>query len=262
MIESNGSRLRGAERALSTIWIVAPLAAALLLLPFIGPDTGDLNRRPAPLPAPAAEIVRDGTFFDDMAGWLGEQIPGRAEIRRAAAKINNRLFRDVDSAQIAKGRKGWLFFRPALDTPFNAQYDPAAVRQGVVRLKNLIEARGKTFRMVFAPHKPSAYSDYLIGHDRIRQRQGARYLEIFHELMRAEPVDGFIDAWAAMKAAAASRRPNVIYFPRDTHWTAEGASVVSRLLIESLGPGLFEEGIVKAGQPFKVVPELVRYSGL
>lgn len=219
------------------IVVALPLLAGLAALPLVTPDTDDLNRPPVRLPDLGSDRLLDPDTYAGIAGWLGDRIVFRRDIRAAEAWIDDKIFDDAGSATVIAGRDGWLYLEQALARGAEPDFDPLSVRDGIVALKRDVEAAGKTFLFVYAPHKPTIYPGKLSRHDRRRQAAARERLEDFRALMRQAPVPGFIDVWDDMEAAA-DAAPEPLYHARDTHWTALGASVLAGAVVDRLDPGL------------------------
>ncbi|MEJ8575009.1 alginate O-acetyltransferase AlgX-related protein [Microbaculum marinum] len=249
------------EKILIAAVTAGPLVAVLAGSPLLGPDTGDLNRDPLPFPDLAAADALDAATYGEVGAWLRDRVPLRRQVRAIDTRIDRGLFGDIDDAMILQGRDGWLYFEPAIANGLAPGFEPEAVREGILGLKSQVEAAGKTFLFAFAPHKPTVYPQYLSERDARRQDRVRARLDEFRELMRREPVGGFIDAWSDLEAAARTA-PEPLYYPRDTHWTPLGAVALTRRIVATLDPGLDTALEASRGKPRKYVPDLARYAGL
>lgn len=253
--------MRRYEKLLIAAVTTLPLLAVLIGAPLIAPDTGDLNRNPVPFPDVSARDLLDAEAYGDVGAWLRDRVPFRRRVRALDTKIDRGVFHDVDNAMIVQGRDGWLFFEPALGLGLADDFDPADVRDGIVRLKSEVEAAGKTFLFAFGPHKPTIYPDQLLDRDQRRQARVRERLEDFRDLMRREPVGGFIDGWDELEAAKTDA-PEPLYYPRDTHWTPLGAVALTRKIVETLDPTLPATLSQTRGKPRDYIPDLVKFAGL
>lgn len=253
--------MRRHEKILAAAIVALPLALGLLGAPLTRADTADLNRLPTRFPEIRLSAMLDAETYADIGAWLRDRMPLRAKIRTLEAKFNRGVFRDVDDPAILQGKNGWLYFDPAISLGLRHDFDPADVRAGILRLKQEVEAAGKTFLFAIAPHKETIYPQNLMDRDRRRQEIVRERLESFRELMRREPVDGFIDAWDELEAAAAAS-PTPLYYPRDTHWSPVGAIEMSRLVVKALAPDMPFNLNPTLGRPRPYTPDLVQYSGL
>lgn len=253
--------MRGYEKILVSIAVALPLAGLFVAAPLLRPDTGDLNRNPVPFPEVGATDFVNGEGFSAVGSWLRDRVPLRRALRRLDARIDNGVFGDLDTLMVLQGRDGWVFFEHAIGRGLEPDYDPATLRAGIARLKDEVEAAGKTFLYAVAPHKPTIYADHLGERDRRRQTVVRERLERFRALMRRAPVEGFIDAWDDLERAA-KQSPEPLYHPRDTHWTTPGAAVMTRAIVDHLAPGLSASLAIARGKPREVLPDLVRYAGL
>ena len=249
------------EKRLIAAVVTLPLVAVLIGAPLVAPDTGDLNRNPVPFPDVSARDMLDAEAYGNVGAWLRDRVPFRRHVRYVDTKIDRGVFRDVDNPMIVQGRDGWLFFEPALALGLAPEFDPADVRAGILRLKTEVEAAGKTFLFAFGPHKPTIYPDYLSDRDQRRQARVRERLEAFRDLMRREPVDGFIDGWDELEAARADA-PEPLYYPRDTHWTPLGSAPLARRIVDALEPGLSASLEMERGRARKYIPDLVKFAGL
>jgi hypothetical protein len=72
-----------------------------------------------------------------------------------------------------------------------------------------------------------------------------------------------VDGWAALLAArAADPEGSALFYAEDSHWTPTGAIAAIRPLIESFGPGLWNDADVTPGRPRRRVMELASQLGL
>ncbi len=253
--------MRGYEKILVSLTVALPLAALFLAAPLLRPDTSDLNRFPVPFPRVGAHDLLNGDAYAAVGAWLRDRVPLRREVRKLDARIDNGIFGDLDNVLLLPGREGWVFFEPAISRGLDPDYDPANQRAGILRLKEIVESAGKQFLFAVAPHKPTIYSDHLDERDRRRQSIVRERLERFRDLMRREPVEGFVDAWDELESAARAS-PVPLYYPHDTHWNALGAAAMTRTLVEHLAPGLTASLEAVRRKPRVVRPDLMIYSGL
>lgn len=253
--------MRRYEKIFAAAIVAVPLVLGFLGAPLTRADTADLNRLPTKFPEIRVSAILASETYADIGAWLRDRMPLRAKIRTMEAKFNRGVFRDVDDPAILQGKDGWLYFDPAISLGLRYEFDPADVRAGILRLKTQVEAAGKTFLFAIAPHKETVYPQYLMDRDRRRQEIVRERLESFRELMRREPVGGFIDAWDTLEAAAAAS-PTPLYYPRDTHWSPVGAIEMSRLVVEVLAPNMKFNLNPKLGRLRPYTPDLVLYSGL
>ena len=252
--------MRRFDHIVISVVVGLPLVFGLAARPFVTPNTEDLNRPPVGLPNLGPGDLLDPDTYAGIAGWLGDRIAFRRDIRAAEAWIDDRIFDDAGSATVIAGRDGWLYLEQALARGAEPDFDPHSVRDGLVALKRKVEAAGKTFLFVYAPHKPTIYPGNLSRHDQRRQANARARLEEFRALMREEPVPGFIDVWDEMTAAA-DTAPEPLYHARDTHWTALGASVLARAVVDRLDPGLAASLVATPNGTYSKVFDLARMRG-
>lgn len=249
------------DKLLSVAFVAGPLVALLAAVPFVLPDTDDLNRTPVAFPELSPGSLVSTDTYSDIGLWLRDRVPLRAKLRRLDARVNRGLFRDVDATAIVDGRDGWLFYDQSLANALKPGFDPGRIRTGIARLEQIVTGSGKTFRFAIAPHKPTIYPQFLRDRDRERQNHARERLEQFREAMRADPVPGFLDVWDEMEAAAAASR-SPIYLPRDTHWAPQGAAVMAEAVVNSISPHIFETAVLSERGSRSYTPDLVKISGL
>jgi SGNH hydrolase-like domain, acetyltransferase AlgX len=253
--------MRRYEKYLIAAVVAGPLLMALVGAPLLRADTDDLNRNPVAFPSITLSGLLQSETFGSIGAWLRDRVPLRREVRNLDTKIDRGVFHDVDDKMLLQGREGWLYFEPAIALGLRPDFDPDDVRSGILRLKEEVESAGKTFLFAFGPHKPTIYPQYLADRDAQRQTVVRERLEAFRTLMREQPIDGFIDAWDVLEAKARSAS-EPIYYPRDTHWTPLGASAMTRLIVDSLRPGLSKSLVETEGKPRPYIPDLVKFAGL
>ena len=258
--------MRVYEKILVSAVVALPLVAAFVGAPFVRPDTSDLNRTPATFPDIAAGDLLDADEYASISAWLRDRVPLRRQVRYVDTKIDREIFGEINTGNVLLGRDGWLFFEPAIGLALQPGYDPDDLRAGITRLKRQIEAAGKRFLFVVAPDKPTIYPQFLRERDLRRQTEVDARLEQFRDVMRREPVGGFIDVWDEM-AAAAGLASEPIYFPRDTHWTTQGSLVAADMILDRLAPerpgepDLSASLAVKRVRPRDFIPDLVKNAG-
>ena len=67
------------------------------------------NRRLAQMPAFRWEALLDGSWFDDFATYLQDQVAFRDSWINLESAVNNILFAKVEENDILLGKDGWMF---------------------------------------------------------------------------------------------------------------------------------------------------------
>lgn len=166
------------------------------------------------------------------------------------------LLSDSGSPQVVVGRKGWLYFRPALNSALGAgRMEPdemTRLADALAAMADRLALRGTRLVLLIAPDKASVYPQYLPcyilpGSTGLTDR--VRLLTLLKERGVLAP-----DLFSLFQASGAP-----LYLQTDTHWNARGAWLAFDALFRSAGlnsPWQFlpEDFIIPVKAPGDLVP--------
>jgi hypothetical protein len=209
----------------------------------------DLVTEPSQLGEPAA--------WNDVAAALADRIPLRVHLTRLLRGVERDLLgrRRFDKVIVCPGP--WLYYAQSLDrVPVTAQ----RLEQAMDALRAQVDDGRRRFYLAPPPDKVSIYPEFLCSHRLVYERNRARR-DTLHEHFAASRSPELIDTWTPMLNAKASS-PEPLYFQTDTHYTARGAAIYAKTLIDGISPGLWGEPRVSVGPPSLQRRDLTELAGL
>jgi tetratricopeptide (TPR) repeat protein len=158
-----------------------------------------------------------------------------------AATTTNAAHRQGSAHVIARGASGRLFYESYANEftdIANTVKDPLFQLQDVIRWKRLLETRGRLLKLrglrlyiLIAPDAHFIYRDEVPPHIVLPSRSPAQqFTELFSGIDNVTIVN-------PEKALIAARGGIDVYKVNDTHWSAHGAFVAYRCLLDALPPG-------------------------
>jgi hypothetical protein len=248
-------RWRRIDRAILVAVFVALWVPAALLL--AGVHASQIENRPlATLPPVTLGGLADGTWAAGVDAFVEDNIAPRG----LAVRLRGRAYLAVHSTgstQVIAGRGAWLFPRDALDpTCRHTAADVAAALDSAMDLAG----RGITFRFLAIPDKQSIYPAQLESNPfpvgcTEQQRAALRQAIADHATIA-------LDGWSLLQGIPRGSGPTLLYYPRDTHWTALGAIPVLKALVTSIQPGLWSDADVVEQGTWRHRSDLTRQLGV
>ena len=218
-------------------WLAAPLVMIAL-----GAGSGFANlerRRPAKLPELPAGAILDSRFYAQLGDYFGDRVPLRVQAVAADSWIDLNLFGDSPSSQVVLGADGWLFSRQSLMAACGNPPSPQKVVATIRGIDRILRASGRRFIFLVAPNKEAIYPEYLGPAQSLAGCSRAFRQELRSQLQQAALPDA-IDLWQALDSLK-QRLDREVYFPHDTHWTADAALEATRRIVERLDPALWDD---------------------
>lgn len=241
------------------LWLGTLLALPPLLLAAGQRPALVEQRLPAEAPGFSAGRLLDTAWYRQIADWFADRLPWRDRAIEAGALIDFALFDESPSPQVRIGSEGWLFLQDDLAVPCHTAGSIRAAVEEIALLERALQAAGKQLLFIVAPDKSAIYSDRL---GSLAAEAGCALANrtAFRELLAEAGIDGYLDTWAILAAAAAG--PRLAYHRLDTHWNDFGAGAVAAAAVEHLAPGRWDPGdFVLVGSESRV-GDLGRLMGL
>jgi hypothetical protein len=241
------------------VWLGTLLALPPLLLAAGQRPALVEQRLPAEAPGFSAGRLLDTAWYGQIADWFADRLPWRDRAIEADALIDYVLFRESPSPRVRIGSDGWLFLRDDFAVPCHPAGSVRAAVDEVALLDRALQAAGKQLLFIVAPDKSAVYPDRL---GRLAAETGCALANraTFREQLAEAGIDGYLDTWAVLEAAAAGPRP--AYHRLDTHWNDFGAGAVAAAAVERFAPGRWDPGdFVLVGSESRV-GDLGRLMGL
>ncbi|WP_298181319.1 hypothetical protein [Saccharomonospora sp.] len=237
------------------------------------------NRALAPFPSPG-----DGwSFFTDLGPWATDHLVFREDAVHAADAISRGLFGEpapfgnksndagpiqapppppdhVEYPAVVEGKDEWLYLGDEISSHCQLEQPLEETVARLRKLRNGIEATGRTFITVIAPDKASLIPEHLpdtyLGKD-CHQRM----VDEFWQRMSAEDYvldlrDDLLD-WGEQLGEP-------VYGPQDAHWSDEGGVLMARAVAERLRPGISDTWKVTPTEEWRVpadIPPLIGRDG-
>lgn len=224
------------RKAFITIFVF--LVAAPLIFFVFGFEMKSTDRRSlASCPAPSIKGLEDRSFFSSYEGFFNDHFPFRAALIKAKAVIDFRLFGASPAPSLHIGTDNWLYLKKDLvDFRKNSCADREAMRRLARDLRSLegaVEASGRRFLFFVAPNKMTIYPEYA-GVEPF-PTCGKSRLDLLKEAFAEFPLKNQIRVDELLLDAKKTRQ---VYMKNDSHWSYNGAKIVSDEMIERVAPGL------------------------
>ena len=132
---------------------------------------------------------------------------------------------------------------------------------GIKQFGDMLAGHGITFIFTLAPNKAAIYPEKLGTLLHRANRCLIQRRVKTQRLMAQRAAAYFVDLWSDFFAAKSiAQRP--LYLSLDTHWTATGAALASKDVVNRLHPGLWDDGALVVSPPSMVLGNLTYMNGL
>ena len=217
--------------------VLMPVALLGVNGPWYG--RGDLEIRGR---APFPKKFSPGTFRD-LDEWFSDRVGLRFPLIFAGTELHIGLLRRPLDRHIFFGRNGWMFWTDDAETTPATMADARGRLRfsstELTRVDGHLRAVGERFRQcgipfltVIIPNKQTIYGEHLFS-DRGTSR-ATRWDALLAGL--SEPARSvMLDPRPAMREAAASAAPMLLYPKTETHWNELGAFHGYRIIMNALG---------------------------
>ncbi len=222
------------KKTMSLVFVL--LFLALCLLPSVGLLlTGGSGAAANQVLAAKPVFVRaDGSVNPDglteLAGYVNDRFSLRQEAVTLWAGLNAGLLHSSVTDKVVLGRDGWLYFQPTLadysrTAPLSERELWCAARR-LYLLQEYAQAQGGQFLFTVAPNKNTLYADQMPA---LPRNDSPSNTERLYEQLAAMGVS-HLDLAAVFRA-----QDELLYFPRDSHWTSRGAALAADAILSALG---------------------------
>jgi 3',5'-cyclic AMP phosphodiesterase CpdA len=216
------------------------------------------NRDPAAVPRVGIDNVADGSFFAAMDRFVTDNLPIRTQAVAVQAAIDYRLLGGTTNPDVMRGTDDWLFLTGELRPRCDFDVDTLLAR--VDEAAAAFERAGKPFRYVVVPDKHAIYPERVLpGSTEGSCTDAAR--DRLKAGLQARPGVA-IELWTPLLVEKARDPGKPLYYVQDAHWTALGATVGLRALVQSLAPGAWDDAEVVVGGEQRHSSDLAKLIGL
>jgi acetyltransferase AlgX (SGNH hydrolase-like protein) len=243
--------------------IVSGLFLAMLFAPLVAGAFGYQpkaieNREIADFP-PLRNMFSDAEFLDHLQRAANDRLPFRAEMVTAGAWVDMSLFKVSYNPLVKIGNDDWLFSTAEI---YGGCKDPIGSKvDGIRQFGDMLASHGIRFVSTVAPNKASIFPEKLGTLLRSANKCSIRRRKRTQKLMEEQANAYFVDLWAdLLTAKSTAQRP--LYLSLDTHWSATGAAIASKAVINHLHPGLWDDAALVVSPPEMVPGNLSRMNGL
>ncbi len=214
-------------------FIVIYLLVCLVPLITVGmsQDTSASEKREsAEFPKAVSEGKLNTQYFTQFDAWFSDHMGGRSFLVKAQTAMKEKLFGESAESSVILGKNGWLYYADTEDdychvrTMSDRNIDNAA--QILSMLQTYCRDNGAEFVFTVAPNKNTLYADNMPA--RYTQAKGRSNLEALTTALYEYGVK-YADLTMAFRM-----EDKVLYQPRDSHWTYEGAMLAYRTILDSL----------------------------
>jgi alginate O-acetyltransferase complex protein AlgJ len=289
-------RPRHGTQTFSLISAMIFFLVPVLALAVLGPSETTENRRRADFPS----VTGGWQFFGGLSPWANDHLAFKAGAINVVDFVSREIFgerpdlgrdtqrpvgpvapppppptttrtgppdskdRDTKATSgyqsVVEGRDDWLY----LGFDIQGKCEPSQTQDEMLArlraLRTAVEQSGRKFVLVIAPDKTTVEPFYL-PKDYTGKACAAQASDKFWKSMTVEP--GVVDLRGAIREES-NRLNRPLYFPQDTHWTFEGALLMTRILADHLKPGTSDPWKVLPGPEWKGaadLPNLIGSSG-
>ena len=155
--------------------------------------------------------------------WLGDHFPSRTRVVQWYGIVRHRWLGEP-SSRVVVGRDDWLFYtgemtvEDLLGRDRLSEAELTDWRRALEGRRAWWRERGAEYLLVLVPNKSTVYPEKLPAFLRAQTRPGKLDQLLSHLREQKSPVP-LLDLRPALRAAKAQQ---IVYWPTDSHWNAEG----------------------------------------
>ncbi|MGH3516424.1 MAG: alginate O-acetyltransferase AlgX-related protein [Haloechinothrix sp.] len=267
-------RPRHGRRQITALVCAAVFFAPPLLAQVLGVSAAEIeNHRLASFPRPT-----DGWgFFTGLSAWATDHLVFRGEAIAATDAVSRGMFgeppslgtgpqqsgplvvdkqkarpRPIPVPQVVEGEDDWLYLGAEIESRCNQENALDRTFEQLHRLRDGVEATGRTFVLVVAPDKLTIVPEHVPD----RRANRACISEATDEFWRrVRAVDFIVDLRGPLRSWG-DQLGTPVYPRLDAHWTDEGGVLMTRALAEAAQPGISDEWAIEPGEPWTVPADL------
>ena len=167
--------------------------------------------------------------------WLGDHFPSRTRVVQWYGIVRHRWLGEP-SSRVVVGRDDWLFYTGEMtveDLLGRDRFSEAELtnwRRALEGRRAWWRERGAEYLLVLVPNKSTVYPERLPAFLRSQARPGKLDQLLSHLREQKSPVPR-LDLRPALRAAKAQQ---IVYWPTDSHWNAEGLAAACDAIMARL----------------------------
>jgi len=165
---------------------------------------------------------------------FNDHLAARKQLTAAHARLRMRMLHSSPTPRVWVGRDEWLFYNHNSDPLYHLRTDPDMPEhldlwtRDLSARRELVEAGGGRFLVVFAPNKQSIYPEYL---STDHWQTGPTTLDRLLERCRRDSKLQILDLREPLLAAKSTGQ---IYLRFDSHWNQMGAYYAYAAIVKAL----------------------------
>jgi len=210
------------------------------------------NRSLAPYPDFEVSKLADPAYYKAVNTYLKDHLAERAAFVEANTAVMILAFRQSPNPDVYLGSNGWLF---AAHPEQCAGVPPNVTAERLIAIGKDLRASGRRLVVLVAPSKETVYPEHLGYFAPAWSRCVIQQTdELRNDLQRAKDID-VLDALGLLRALKRSPQ-EPLYFRTGSHWTEAFSPLVSRDLVDTLKPGLWQQTALRTVRTSMTVGDL------
>lgn len=158
--------------------------------------------------------------------------------------------------QVVEGSDGWLYYGDA-QFKCNPTRPLSQTIAQLAKLRTVVERSGRTFVLVLVPDKTTMVPEHLPDSYPGKDCAAPVTPQVWEQSIE---VAGGVDMRPRLSAAS-ERAGKPVYYPMDTHWTAEGALEMVKAVATDVKPGVTKDWRIQEKDREKVSADLPKLVG-
>lgn len=159
---------------------------------------------------------------------------------------------DAGFRRVIEGTDNWLYFGTDALAKCHPQVPLDTTMTQLVKLRNVVEASGRTFVLVAVPDKTTMVPEHLPASYPGKDCADPVTPDLWRKAVR---VAGALDIRPRLSAAA-DKLGEPVYYPQDTHWTHEGAIEMVGAVADDVKPGVTKRWRVQPRERYSAAADL------
>jgi alginate O-acetyltransferase complex protein AlgJ len=198
-----------------------------------------------------------GTPTGPLPGTPGEQDPKPDDDPDAPVQGPSDGQEQAGFRTVVEGEDGWLYYGSDALSKCRPTKPLAQTIGQLAKLRDVVERSGRTFVLVLVPDKTTMVPEHLPETYPGKDCAAPVTPEVWQQAIE---VAGGLDMRPRL-AAAAERFDKPMYYPLDTHWTAEGALEMVKGVALEVKPEVADDWRIQVKNKDKVTADLPRLIG-
>ena len=181
-------------------------------------------------------VMKDGAlntaYLPEWGNYFEKNFALRAQAITADNRLMSTLFGVSDTAGVAVGKDGWLYYTSTLDDYLGRRTLDKAQMQGLVQnlkiLRDYVTKCGGDFLLCVAPNKNTLYPEHM-AYYYLPNTAKPRNRDLLHEALQNSDITycNLFEVFAAQQ--------ETLYLKTDSHWNNKGALLAYNAILDTAG---------------------------